>query len=124
MKKKFLYLLLSATFFLGGCARIDSLGNNLSGRVPVLTSKNTQKKSRADAVKKSIVEIEGVEDAAVVIQGNAALIGLKLKQAQKDNTEEIKQESARRARKADPGIQSTAITCNDEITQMIKDLEG
>ena len=109
--KKVIFGIFCCGMILTGC-RSNTLENNLSqiriARAAELEQGKT-KSERAKEIKQNILQLEEIQQAAVIIEGKTALIGLRLKEdSQKD---------------ADENIDGTAITANENITAMIEKME-
>ena len=78
---------------------------------------------REGRIEKDIEGIEGVKWATVVIRGNTALIGIILERGYEKDNADIKDMASSAARLADSGIKSTAVTCNADVTDMIRNLK-
>ncbi len=123
--KKVIIVLFCSGILLTGC-QSDTLQNNISqiriAKAAELEQGKT-KTERAKDIKQSILQLEDVEQVAVIIEGKTALIGLKLKQESKKDVVQLKAEADMLAKQADTNIDGTAITANDNITAMIEELE-
>ena len=114
--KKIAVIFCLCAVFLCGCSS-DNIANNVLGAASI---------SRFDAesaLQDKIEDIEGVYSATVVIRGKAALIGLVLERGYENEGISIKNAAATTAKKSGYGIASAAVTCNGEITDMIKNLK-
>lgn len=120
--KAFLVLCI-VSLSISGCQPSNIIQNNIGGAVYSLPS-NKSNSERAEYIKNEILQIEGVTDAAVAITGKSALIGIKTSFENNEEIDRLKSESIIIARNADNLIMSTAITANDEIFEMIKQLDG
>ena len=114
-------------FSFAGCSRATEMQNQIGlftsydrQRDEVLTEKSNEQ--RAAMVREEIVQIEGVEDAVVVITGRTALVGLQLDQVGDAEAVRIKKQAAEKAKELDIGVTNTAVTADQEISQMIKEL--
>ena len=123
--KKAVAVLFCCGILLTGC-QSDTLQNNISqiriAKAAELEQGKT-KTERAKDIKQSILQLEDVEQAAVIIEGKTALIGIKLKQESKKDVVQLKAQADMLAKQADNNIDGTAITANDNITAMIEKME-
>ena len=123
--KKVIIVLFCSGILLTGC-QSDTLQNNISqiriAKAAELEQGKT-KTERAKDIKQSILQLEDVEQVAVIIEGKTALIGLKLKQESTKDVVQLKAQADMLAKQADTNIDGTAITANDNITAMIEELE-
>lgn len=123
--KIILILLFCFTTLLTGC-QSDTLQNNIS-QIRIAKAAEIEqgktKTQRAKEIKQSILQLEDVQQAAVIIEGKTALIGLKLKQNTKKDILQLKAEADILAKQADENIDGTAITANENITAMIEKME-
>ena len=124
---KNIFVILFSLLFLTGCTISQAAQNNLSHSVG-MGSQNTAapfktKQERADEIKKSILELEGIRQAVVVISGKTALIGLELTTDDEDEIRRIKEECQRLATGIDSEIRTTAVTANRHIKEMIEEIE-
>lgn len=123
--KKAVAVLFCCGILLTGC-QSDTLQNNISqiriAKAAELEQGKT-KTERAKDIKQSIMQLEDVEQAAVIIEGKTALIGIKLKQESKKDVVQLKAQADMLAKQADNNIDGTAITANDNITAMIEKME-
>lgn len=133
MKKRkfmlfFVSMLYSCVLFCG-CAKSESLENNLSSLRVALGAEGTVEKpvsetaERAERIRRRLLRIDGIQGAHVVIRGRTALIGITVITTDTAEIDRIKKEAAAAARQVDKEIRSTAITANGEISEMIADLE-
>ena len=99
-----------------GCSS-ENIANNVLGAASVTRF------DAESALEDKIEDIEGVYSATVVIRGRAALIGLVLERGYENESISIKNTAATTAKKSSYGIVSAAVTCNGEITGMIKNLK-
>ena len=110
---------------LTGC-RSNTLENNLSqiriARAAELEQGKT-KSERAKEIKQNILQLEEIQQAAVIIEGKTALIGLRLKEDSQKDVVRLKSEADILAKEADENIDGTAITANENITAMIEKME-
>ena len=110
---------------LTGC-RSNTLENNLSqiriARAAELEQGKT-KSERAKEIKQNILQLEEIQQAAVIIEGKTALIGLRLKEDSQKDVIRLKSEADILAKEADENIDGTAITANENITAMIEKME-
>ncbi len=122
--KKIIFSIFCFSILLAGC-QSKTLENNLSqiriAKAAELEEGKT-KTERAKEIEKNILKIEEIQEAAVVIEGKTALIGLRIKKDSKKNIVDLKAEADILAREADKNIDSTAITANENITTMIENL--
>ena len=122
--KKINFSIFCFSILLAGC-QSKTLENNLSqiriAKAAELEEGKT-KTERAKEIEKNILKIEEIQEAAVVIEGKTALIGLRIKKDSKKNIVDLKAEADILAREADKNIDSTAITANENITTMIENL--
>ena len=120
--KKIIFSIFCFSILLAGC-QSKTLENNLSqiriAKAAELEEGKT-KTERAKEIEKNILKIEEIQEAAVVIEGKTALIGLRIKKDSKKNIVDLKAEADILAREADKNIDSTAITANENITTMIE----
>ena len=104
----------------------DTLENNLS-QIHIAKASELEmgktRAERAEEIKENILRLEEVEEAAVVIEGTTALIGLQLKEGMEKDAIRLKAEADILAKEADSAIEGTAITANESITAMIKRME-
>ena len=102
------------------------LENNLSqiriARAAELEQGKT-KSERAKEIKQNILQLEEIQQAAVIIEGKTALIGLRLKEDSQKDVVRLKSEADILAKEADENIDGTAITANENITAMIEKME-
>lgn len=113
------------TSCLTGC-NSNTLQNNLSQIRIAKAAELEEEKSRierANEIKQSILELEEIQQAAVVIEGKTALIGIVLKEEAKKDVIRLKEQADILAKKADKTIDATAITANENITAMIEKME-
>ncbi|MBE6008316.1 MAG: hypothetical protein E7235_03860 [Lachnospiraceae bacterium] len=115
MKRMVAIFCLSA-LLLCGCEG-SGIADNIIGTSIVSLSE------REGRIEDEIEDIEGVAGAIVVIRGNTALIGLVIERGYEKNNTDIKNMASSAARLTDSNIKSTAVTCNIEITDMIKNLK-
>ena len=122
--KKIIFSIFCFSILLAGC-QSKTLENNLSqiriAKAAELEEGKT-KTERSKEIEKNILKIEEIQEAAVVIEGKTALIGLRIKKDSKKNIVDLKAEADILAREADKNIDSTAITANENITTMIENL--
>lgn len=123
-------IVLVIVVLLCGCGSSKNIQNNLSNidtNNNVSINEETDKSSseRAEIIKNEILKIPEVKSVTTVITGKSALIGLELNISYEDKEEvsRIKTETGKKARTIDKGIENTAITINNEIIQMIRDME-
>ena len=112
MKKRGL-LLIFTVLLLGGCAT-ERAGANLSGIHFVASRSDTSARSdyeRACTIKERLAQLEGLIDAAVVVEGGTAI------------TQKLKEAADMAARAADRLITNTSITARPSIVVMIERLE-
>lgn len=126
MKKMVMVLFVGISMvLLSGCMG-KGIENNLS-QVRIAKGeemvKDKTKKQRANDIKERIMELEGLDGAAVVVEGHKALIGLRVKADWVSDSIRLKSEADELAKKTDKGIEGTAITTNDKITSMIERME-
>lgn len=119
-KKVMLMRRIIALFFLAvflcGCSS-ENIADNVLGAISISAN------DREAAIEENIELIEGISSAVVAVRGNAALIGLVLEREYAEKSNELKTMAAAVARQTDISIKSTAVTCNAEITSMIKNLK-
>ncbi|MBQ2753493.1 MAG: YhcN/YlaJ family sporulation lipoprotein [Firmicutes bacterium] len=116
MKRIALFFCLLA-LLLCGCEGNETMGNMIDDTQIVSRSE------REGRIEEEIENIEGVAGATVVIRGNTALIGLIIERGYEKDSADIKDMASSVARLADIGLKSTAVTCNSEVTDMIKNLK-
>ncbi|NLK37768.1 MAG: hypothetical protein GX299_06765 [Epulopiscium sp.] len=123
MKK--VILILISCYLLCGCST-KGIQNNLSqiriARAQEITSERSNAE-RAKIIKENILTLEELKGAAVVVEGNTALIGLRIKQEWLEDGMRIKKEAGNLAKEADEAIQSTSVTVSESITKMIEQME-
>lgn len=100
-----------------GCSNGNVWGNVTEGQI-------VSADEREEKIEDAIENIDGVYSATAVIRGNAVLIGLVIERGYEKENTEIKSMAATTARLTDKTIKSTAVTCNAEITEMIKNLKN
>ena len=123
--KKVIFVIFCCGMILTGC-RSNTLENNLSqiriARAAELEQGKT-KSERAKDIKQNILQLEEIQQAAVIIEGKTALIGLRLKEDSQKDVVRLKSEADILAKEADENIDGTAITANENITAMIEKME-
>ncbi len=123
--KKVIFVIFCCDMILTGC-RSNTLENNLSqiriARAAELEQGKT-KSERAKEIKQNILQLEEIQQAAVIIEGKTALIGLRLKEDSQKDVVRLKSEADILAKEADENIDGTAITANENITAMIEKME-
>ncbi len=123
--KKVIFVIFCCGMILTGC-RSNTLENNLSqiriARAAELEQGKT-KSERAKEIKQNILQLEEIQQAAVIIEGKTALIGLRLKEDSQKDVVRLKSEADILAKEADENIDGTAITANENITAMIEKME-
>ena len=123
--KKVIFVNFCCGMILTGC-RSNTLENNLSqiriARAAELEQGKT-KSERAKEIKQNILQLEEIQQAAVIIEGKTALIGLRLKEDSQKDVVRLKSEADILAKEADENIDGTAITANENITAMIEKME-
>jgi len=123
--KKMILLIGMSMVLLSGCVG-KGIENNLS-QVRIAKGedivKDKTKEQRANDIKERIMELEGLDGAAVVVEGHKALIGLRVKADWVRDSIRLKNQVDELAKKTDKGIEDTAITTNDKITSMIERME-
>ena len=123
--KKIIFVIFCCGMILTGC-RSNTLENNLSqiriARAAELEQGKT-KSERAKEIKQNILQLEEIQQAAVIIEGKTALIGLRLKEDSQKDVVRLKSEADILAKEADENIDGTAITANENITAMIEKME-
>ena len=120
--KKVIFGIFCCGMILTGC-RSNTLENNLSqiriARAAELEQGKT-KSERAKEIKQNILQLKEIQQAAVIIEGKTALIGLRLKEDSQKDVVRLKSEADILAKEADENIDGTAITANENITAMIE----
>ena len=123
--KKVIFVIFCCGMILTGC-RSNTLENNLSqiriARAAELEQGKT-KSERAKEIKQNILQLEEIQQAAVIIEGKTALIGLRLKEDSQKDVVRLKSDEDILAKEADENIDGTAITANENITAMIEKME-
>ncbi len=123
--KKVIFVIFCCGMIVTGC-RSNTLENNLSqiriARAAELEQGKT-KSERAKEIKQNILQLEEIQQAAVIIEGKTALIGLRLKEDSQKDVVRLKSEADILAKEADENIDGTAITANENITAMIEKME-
>lgn len=123
--KKIIFSVFCCSMMLTAC-RSNTLENNLSqiriARAAELEQGKT-KSERAKEIKQNILQLEEIQQAAVIIEGKTALIGLRLKEDSQKDVVRLKSEADILAKEADENIDGTAITANENITAMIEKME-
>ena len=123
--KKVIFGIFCCGMILTGC-RSNTLENNLSqiriARAAELEQGKT-KSERAKEIKQNILQLEEIQQAAMIIEGTTALIGLRLKEDSQKDVVRLKSEADILAKEADENIDGTAITANENITAMIEKME-
>lgn len=123
MKK--VILIVISCYLLCGCST-KGIQNNLSqiriARGQEITSEKSNAE-RAKIIKENILTLEELKGAAVVVEGNTALIGLRIKKEWLEDGMRIKKEAGNLAKEADEAIQNTSVTVNENITKMIEQME-
>lgn len=123
--KKVIFVIFCCGMILTGC-RSNTLENNLSqiriARAAELEQGKT-KSERAKEIKQNILQLKEIQQAAVIIEGKTALIGLRLKEDSQKDVVRLKSEADILAKEADENIDGTAITANENITAMIEKME-
>ncbi|MCI8628330.1 MAG: hypothetical protein HFE57_02280 [Firmicutes bacterium] len=123
--KKVIFGIFCCGMILTGC-RSNTLENNLSqiriARAAELEQGKT-KSERAKEIKQNILQLKEIQQAAVIIEGKTALIGLRLKEDSQKDVVRLKSEADILAKEADENIDGTAITANENITAMIEKME-
>ena len=114
--RKILAVLCLLCIFLTGCSSGTIANNAMGAAFP-------SQSARESAIEKEIEKIDGIHGSVVVIRGSAALIGLVIETGYPD-TSALKSQAALTARQSDVNIKSTAVTCNIEITDMIRNLKN
>lgn len=122
--KKIAIMFLSC-FLLCGCAP-KGLENNLY-QVRTVEGKELDNKEtnahRAMTIKENILKLNELQAVAVVVEGNTALIGLRIKDQWDEDTMRLKKQAALLAKEADQDIQDASVTANERITSMIERME-
>ena len=123
--KKVIFGIFCCGMILTGC-RSNTLENNLSqiriARAAELEQGKT-KSERAKEIKQNILQLKEIQQAAVIIEGKTALIGLRLKEDSQKDVVRLKSEADILAKEADENIDGTTITANENITAMIEKKE-
>lgn len=123
--KRVVFSIFCCTMILTGC-RSNTLEDNLSqiriAKAAELEQGKT-KSERAKEIKQNILQLEEIKQAAVIIEGKTALIGLRLKEDSQKDVIRLKTEADILAKEADENIEGTAITANENITTMIEKME-
>ena len=123
--KKVIFVIFCCGMIVTGC-RSNTLENNISqiriARAAELEQGKT-KSERAKEIKQNILQLEEIQQAAVIIEGKTALIGLRLKEDSQKDVVRLKSEADILAKEADENIDGTAITANENITAMIEKME-
>ena len=123
--KKVIFGIFCCGMILTGC-RSNTLENNLSqiriARAAELEQGKT-KSERAKEIKQNILQLKEIQQAALIIEGETALIGLRLKEDSQKDVVRLKSEADILAKEADENIDGTAITANENITAMIEKME-
>ena len=79
--------------------------------------------NRVSEIEGAIARISEISQARVVVSGTTALVGVKYDNAYKgEMTERIREMVASEVLKADPSIQTVAVTANSEDVQKVNDL--
>ena len=112
--RRIVIVFLSIAVFLCGCSDFNTSVN--------LVEKNNTEREKL--IEEKIETIDGVHSAIAVIRGSAVLIGVVIERGYEKENNEIKSMAAAAARLTDKAIKSTAVTCNGEITLMIKNLKN
>jgi YhcN/YlaJ family sporulation lipoprotein len=75
----------------------------------------------ATKVATEVQKIPGVNKVAVILTGNTAILGLDIKpEVQKNRTEEIKAETAKKAKQLDKRIRTVMVTTDPDLVTRIK----
>ena len=123
--KRVVFSIFCCTMILTAC-RSNTLEDNLSqiriAKAAELEQGKT-KSERAKEIKQNILQLEEIKQAAVIIEGKTALIGLRLKEDSQKDVIRLKTEADILAKEADENIECTAITANENITTMIEKME-
>lgn len=123
--KRVVFSIFCCTMILTAC-RSNTLEDNLSqiriAKAAELEQGKT-KSERAKEIKQNILQLEEIKQAAVIIEGKTALIGLRLKEDSQKDVIRLKTEADILAKEADENIEGTAITANENITTMIEKME-
>lgn len=123
--KRVVFSIFCCTMILTAC-RSNTLEDNLSqiriAKAAELEQGKT-KSERAKEIKQNILQLEEIKQAAVIIEGKTALIGLRLKEDSQKDVIRLKTEADILAKEADENIDGTAITANENITTMIEKME-
>lgn len=121
-----LILLIFSLIYLLGCNETTELKNNLSSMgsalgVEVKAESNNDYK--VTTIKNAVSNFEGVIDCSVVLSGKTALLGIKTNYKESEKISELKKNIIIKVREIDDSIINTAISTNEEIFLMIKELE-
>ena len=123
--KRVVFSIFCCTMILTAC-RSNTLEDNLSqiriAKAAELEQGKT-KSERAKEIKQNILQLEEINQSAVIIEGKTALIGLRLKEDSQKDVIRLKTEADILAKEADENIEGTAITANENITTMIEKME-
>ncbi len=119
-------LLLLGGPLLGGCQPAKKpLPSSPRATTPRATKKAPSQPSQArlaaERVAREVVKISGVQRATVVVSGRTAFIGLDLRSGvTKEETTALKNEAARRAKKAEPGLKMVHVTADPDLVARLK----
>ena len=126
MRGKGIFVCLLTAWLLMGCST-EVTEQNLNHLHFVKASQEMGDKTpaeRAFAIKRRLGQIEELSGSAVVVEGQTAIIGLRLKESMEQmEMAAVKKEADREAKEADEYIKSTSITMNPYIVALIEDME-
>ncbi len=114
--REMVFVLSLCFILLCGCSS-DSITNNVIG------TRVVSQREREERIEDVLEEIEGISSSVVVIRGRAALIGIVIERGYEHTVNDIKNMASSVARVTDKNVKSTAVTCNKDITEMIKNLK-
>ncbi|MBQ4347901.1 MAG: hypothetical protein IJC39_05595, partial [Firmicutes bacterium] len=117
-KRIFMIIFAGALFFSGCSGQSAKLSLNSLGQSQYSAWE------REKILYEKISEIGGIKETAVSVNGNTALIGLKLSPGAKEREETIKELARSAALSADAQLISAAVTCNEELFRRIKRLQS
>lgn len=124
-KKFFLWAVMAYMVIFCGCSA-KATENNLSGIHFVQAEEklgDKTPKERAQSIKGSLRQIEGISGNAVVVEGHTAIIGLRLAEGMEKESARLTKAAEDAARAADEYIQSTSVTTNGRIVALIEEME-
>lgn len=125
IKVKKVMIILVFCFLLCGCSG-RGIQNDLSQLRIAQGQELTNGESNAERameIKENIMKLQELQGAAVVVEGNTALIGLRVKDEWTGDSMRIKKEAGNLAKEADESIESASVTTSDSITKMIENME-